>query len=83
MHSHGNTHLDVHLSKEDQAKVLEEGKAERHQFAPGAGWVTVRIRSDRDLEHAREVVLLAYAMAKGTMESHLARRKASNIVAVP
>jgi len=81
MHSHGDAHLDVRLSKEDQARVLAEGKAERHQFAPEAGWVTVKIRSARDLEYAKEVVLLAYTRARSIMEDHLARRKASNIIA--
>ena len=81
MHSHGDAHLDVRLSKEDQARVLAEGKAERHQFVPEAGWVTVKIRSARDLEYAKEVVLLAYTRARSIMEDHLARRKASNIIA--
>ena len=76
MHFHGDTYLDVRLSKEDQAKMLNEGKAERHQFAPEAGWVTVRIRSERDWDNAREVVQLAYSRAKRIMESHLARRVA-------
>lgn len=76
MHFHGDIYLDVHLSKEDQADVLEEGKAERHRFAPEAGWVTVRICSERDLDNAREVVQLAYSRAKRIMESHLARREA-------
>lgn len=79
MHFHGDTHLDVHLSKADQAKVLEEGKAEPHLFAPEAGWVTVRIRSGRDFENAREVVQLAYSRAKGIMETHLARRQARHL----
>jgi hypothetical protein len=79
MHFHGETHLDIRLSNEDQAKVLSEGKAERHLFAPEAGWVTVRIRTDKDLKNATEVVQLAYSRAKGIMEEHLARREASNI----
>ena len=78
MHSHGDAQLDIHLSKEDQAKVLEAGKAVRHQFAPDAGWVTVRIRSERDLDNVKEVIQLAYSRAKRIMESHLARREASN-----
>ena len=81
MHFHGATHLDIRLSKEDQVEVLREGKAEPHQFAPDAGWVTVRIRSALDLENAREVVELAYNRAKKIMETHLARRKAADIAA--
>jgi len=77
MHFHGDRHVDVRLSKEDQAKMLEDRKAEHHQFAPEAGWVTVRIRSERDLGNAKEVVQLAYSSAKKIMETHLARREAS------
>jgi len=76
MHFHGETYLDVHLSKEDQARILAESKADHHEFAPEAGWVTLRIRSDRDLENAREVVQLAYSRAKRIMETHLTRREA-------
>jgi hypothetical protein len=79
MHFHGDRQLDVHFSKEDQAKVLQDSKAGRHHFAPEAGWVTVRIRSEEGLENAREVVRLAYSQAKGIMESYLARREASHI----
>ena len=79
MHFHGDTYLDVHLSKEDQATILAESKAERHKFAPEAGWVTVRIRSENDLANARDVIQLAYSRAKRIMEERLARREASNI----
>ena len=77
MHFHGDTYLDARLSKEDQTKVLDEDKAEQHQFAPEAGWVTVRIRSEKDLNNAREVIQLAYTRAKTLMENHFARREAS------
>ncbi len=76
MHFHGQTHLDVRLSKQDQARMLAENKAEHHHFAPEAGWVTVRIRSEEDLKNAREVVQLAYSRARSIMENHLARREA-------
>ena len=79
MHFHSDTYLDIHLSREDQARVLKENKAEPHQFAPEAGWVTVRIRSEKDLENARECVQSAYLRAKTIMEAHLARRGSSNI----
>ncbi len=59
MHSHGPTHLDIRLSKEDQERKLKEGKAEPHLFAPQAGWVTFRIRSEEDFEVAKELVRLA------------------------
>jgi hypothetical protein len=29
MHTHGTSHLDIRLSKEDQERILKEGKASR------------------------------------------------------
>jgi len=75
MHCHGESYLDIHLSKEDQARILGENKAERHRFAPEAGWVTVKIRSKNDIDNAKEVIRLAYSRAKAIMETHFARRK--------
>ncbi len=60
MHSHGPTHLDIRLSKEDQERMLKEGKARPHLYAPQAGYVTFHIRSEKDLEVAQELVQLAY-----------------------
>jgi Family of unknown function (DUF5519) len=74
MHTHGASHLDIRLSKEDQQKMLEEGKAEPHRFAPQAGWVTFRIRSEGDVEAAKEVIRLAYDNADRMMASHMSRR---------
>ncbi len=70
MHSHGPTHLDIRLSKEDQERMLKEGKAEPHLFAPQAGWVTFRIRSEEDFEVAKELVRLAYDNARKLVGSH-------------
>jgi hypothetical protein len=74
MHSHGPSHLDIRLSKEDQKKVLEESRAEPHRFAPQAGWVTFRIRSEGDVEAAKGLVRLAYDNAEKMMAAHASRR---------
>ncbi len=65
MHNHGPKYFDIHLSREDQERVLREGKAERHRFTPArAGWVTFQIRSDKDVETAKELITLAYNDAR-------------------
>ncbi len=66
MHSHGPRHLDVLLSKEDQEAAMKDGKAERHraEFHHKAGWVTLRIGSEHDMESTREVIKLAYNNAR-------------------
>ena len=74
MHSHGASHFDIRLSKEDQERMLKEGKAEPHRFAPQAGWVTFRIRSEGDVEAAKELIRLAYDNAGKMMAAHMSRR---------
>ena len=66
LHSHGPRYLDILLSKEDQKAVLREGKAEHHraEYHHEAGWVTLRIGSEHDVEMAREIIKLAYNNAK-------------------
>ena len=78
MHSHGPAYLDIRLSLEDQKPVLEMERAESHRFAPEAGWVTFRIRSERDLVAAKELILLAYTNAEQNMKAHEARRRTQN-----
>jgi len=74
MHSHGPSHLDIRLSKQDQERMLKEGKAEPHRFAPQAGWVTFRMRSEGDVEAAKELIRLAYDNAEKMMAAHVSRR---------
>ena len=75
MHTHGTLHLDIRLSREDQQKMLEEGKAEPHSFVHHqAGWVRFRIRSEGDVETAKELIRLAYDNADKMMAAHTSRR---------
>ncbi len=77
MHSHGSSYLDIRLSLVDQARVLREGCAEPHRFAPQAGWVTFRIRGEGDVERAKEIIRLAYDNAEENMNAHIERRGAT------
>jgi hypothetical protein len=74
MHTHRTSHLDIRLSKEDQERMLTDGKAEPHRFAPQAGWVTFRIRSEGDVEAAKELIRLAYDNAEKMTTSHASTR---------
>lgn len=74
MHTHGASHLDIRLSIDDQKRMLKEGKADPHRFAPQAGWVTFRIRSEKDAEIAKELIRLAYDNAERMMTAHMSRR---------
>ena len=75
MHTHGTSQLDIRLSKEDQERMLKEGKAEPHRFVHHqAGWVIFRIRSGEDTENAKELIRLAYDNAEKMMAAHVSRR---------
>jgi len=74
MHSHGHDFLDIRLSKEDQERVLQEGKAESHRFAPQAGWITFKIKSEDDIEAAKVIIRLAHNHAERMMPSLASRR---------
>ncbi len=56
---------------------MREGRAEPHRFAPQAGWVTFRIRSEGDVEKAKEIIRLAYDNAEKKMKAHSASRGTS------
>jgi Family of unknown function (DUF5519) len=70
MHHHGPSFLDIRLSKDDQATMLESGTAIPHRFAPQAGWVSFRIDKAEDLESAKRLIQLAYQNAKTSMGAH-------------
>lgn len=74
MHFHGYTHFDIRLLKEDQIRVLQEGKAEHHRYAPQAGWVALVIRSPNDVTTAKELIELAYNHARKIMTVHPASK---------
>src|ERR1700756_4239671 len=46
MHIHGHGHCDIRLAKSDQARVLAEGKARPHRWAPEKGYVTFVARGE-------------------------------------
>ena len=56
MHIHGHGHCDIRLPKDDQARVLAEGKAQPHRWAPEQGYVTFLARDENDLEVAMELI---------------------------
>jgi len=75
MHTHGTLQLDIRLSKQDQERILKEGKAEPHRFVHHqAGWVIFRTRSEKDVETAKELIRLAYDYADRLMAAHMSSR---------
>jgi Family of unknown function (DUF5519) len=60
MHIHGDGHCDIQLSKADQERVLAEGKARTHRWAPEAGYVTFVVNNEKDLEPAMDLIRMSH-----------------------
>jgi hypothetical protein len=60
MHIHGHGHCDIRLSKADQERVLAEGKARTHRWAPEAGYVTFAVNNEKDLEPAMDLIRMSH-----------------------
>jgi Family of unknown function (DUF5519) len=65
MHIHGHGHCDIRLEKGDQERVLAEGKARRHRWAPEKGYVTFVVRNEGDLAPVLELIRLSHAHFAG------------------
>ena len=61
MHIHGHGHCDIRLSKSDQERVLAEGKARSHRWAPEEGYVTFVVNNGEDLDRAMELIRVSHA----------------------
>ena len=65
MHIHGHGHCDIRLSKGDQERVLAEGKARSHRWAPEAGFVTFIVNNDEDVGRAMNLIRISHAHFAG------------------
>src|SRR5712691_12434977 len=74
MHIHGHGQCDIRLSKNDQERVLAEGKARRHRWAPDAGYVTSVVDDETDLAPAMELIRMShdYFAAAGMLRNETA-----------
>src|SRR5438270_10064059 len=66
MHIHGRGHCDIRLSTDDQKRVLAEGKARTHRWAPEAGYVTFIVDNDEDLDRAMDLIRISHAHFAGS-----------------
>ena len=60
MHIHGHGHCDIRLAKTDQERVLAEGTAGPHRWAPEAGYITLIVKKEEDLERAMELIRMSH-----------------------
>src|SRR5438105_13072150 len=59
MHIHGHGHCDIRLAKDDQERILAEGRARPHRWAPEKGYVTLIALDEKDLEPAMKVIRMS------------------------
>jgi len=60
MHIHGHGYCDIRLAKDVQERVLAEGQARPHRWAPEQGYVTFMARDEKDLEPAMELIRMSH-----------------------
>jgi len=60
IHIHGHGHCDIRLAMADQARVLAEGKARPHRWAPKQGYVTFVARDEDYLQPAMELIQISH-----------------------
>jgi|SRR5215469_7546008 len=51
-HVHANGILDIPFPRTIHDALLDEGLAEEHRWVPDSSWITFRIRTEYDLDHA-------------------------------
>jgi hypothetical protein len=52
--------VDIPFPRTIHDRLLAEGLAEEHRWVPNSGWVTFRVRNEKDLEHAVWLLRLSY-----------------------
>jgi hypothetical protein len=57
---HAGGILDIPFPRTIRDALLDEGLAEEHHWVPGSGWITFRIRTERDLERALWLARLSH-----------------------
>src|SRR3984893_14880051 len=59
-HVHEGGIVDIPFPRAIRDALLAEGLAEEHRWVPNSGWITFRVRSDKDLQHAIWLMRLSY-----------------------
>lgn len=59
-HVHTGGIVDIPFTRAVHDVLLAEGLAQEHRWVPNSGWVTFRIRTEQDLNHALWLFRLSY-----------------------
>lgn len=59
-HVHEGGIVDIPFPRAIRDALLSEGLAEKHHWVPNSGWITFRVRTEKDLQHAVWLMRLSY-----------------------
>ena len=59
-HVHTGGIVDIPFTRPTHDFLLERGLAEEHRWVPDSGWVSFRIHTEQDLDHALWLLRLSY-----------------------
>jgi hypothetical protein len=59
-HVHTGGIVDIPFPRAIRDALLEGGLAQEHHWVPDSGWITYRIRSEENLEHALWLMRISY-----------------------
>src|ERR1700735_4147295 len=59
-HVHATGIVDIPFPRSVRDALLADGLAEEHHWVPNSGWITFRIRSEEDLQHAVWLMRVSY-----------------------
>jgi Family of unknown function (DUF5519) len=59
-HVHTGGIVDIPFPRSIHDVLLAEGLAQQHRWVPNSGWITFRISSEADIEHALWLMRLSY-----------------------
>ena len=59
-HVHTGGIVDIPFPRSIHDALLAVGLAQEHRWVPNSGWITFRIRSEKDLKHALWLMRLSY-----------------------
>jgi len=59
-HVHASGVVDIPFTRSIHDALLREGLAKEHRWVPNSGWITFRMHSEQDLQHALLLMRLSY-----------------------
>jgi Family of unknown function (DUF5519) len=85
-HVHMGGIVDIPFPRPIRDALLDEGLAGEHRWVPNSGWITFRVRTEQDLEHALWLLRLSYvryALKAGDSSPNMLIEESENLYLSP